>query len=229
MLPPVGGQGSATPVGVAPGSPSGGEPARSGLEQRVASLEKQVAELQKVIAALRGAKGVTGVKEKAMMKTFRLEKTKGSEVAKIIEDTFRFSPNGLQAINLSGPNSIIVYGTAKSLDQVGALISKLEIQKRPAPKLPEKKPRVTLHTLNLSHASGAEVVVAIQNLLKDRDLRVATVAGGKGLLIYGTEEDHKLVLQMVDQMEHIAAEAAKQAEIRGELQKKKELDRIRVK
>jgi RNA polymerase sigma factor (sigma-70 family) len=107
------------------------------LERRLAALEDQIARLLKEVQSLRrelkagattSGRVVPKLPTRGELRVFTLRFARAAEVAKVLQELF-VGPKGRDTdlrIVSSGTNTLIVYGTQMQLDQIEALLVRLE-------------------------------------------------------------------------------------------------------
>jgi hypothetical protein len=173
------------------------------LEQRVAELEKQVALLRREVEALRRPQGKFTEKEtlENSNQIIPLRAAAASHAAKVIRETLGVKRSGLTIAVDEKTNSLIVTASAADLMMVKRILEKIDVP------TDAEKPRPVLNTYTLRAAKAEDVARAVQQLFKDRDVRVASISA-RSIVVHCLPADANLVEALVQRIEmQLASEA----------------------
>jgi hypothetical protein len=162
------------------GPPAVKAPPAGDLTKRVEELEKQVARLNREVEQLKAASGkAAAAEQKPDFEIIQLKFVPVKDVNSLIGNLFTGKPNFSIAAD-ANTNSLIVRGSVADIASVRKLVQHLDSSDARA-----DPPSPVVKTFTLKHVKAEPMSRVIQQLLKDTQLRVATV-GDRTLVVYAS-------------------------------------------
>jgi RNA polymerase sigma factor (sigma-70 family) len=166
------------------------------LEQRVAELEKQLALLKREVEILRRPRGKVPDKENVENTNLivPLRAAAASHAAKVLREALGEKRSGLTIAVDDQTNSLIVTASALDLMTIKRILEKIDVPGD------SEKARPVLKTYTLKAAKAEGVSRALQQLFKDRDIRVASISS-RSIVVSCAPADADLVEALVSRID----------------------------